>query len=155
MIRIYNTNTKGLGRIREDSELITLREGEVKLDVIKHDRPNHNPETQRLIKLPPKIDKKKKTYTEGWKVEDLTPYEIAMRDWEAPHLSMRIIAPIQLILDDFGVKMKGWFDLRGLPIIAKGEQVHLYCNEIQPQFQERVDELIDNDLISIETIPQP
>jgi len=79
MIRIHNENTGWTGRERTDSDLITLQDGEVKLQVIKHDRPNHNTETQRLIKLPPAIDLDELTYTEGWDVQDLTEQEIIDR----------------------------------------------------------------------------
>jgi len=79
MIRIHNKNTGWTGRERTDSDLITLQDGEVKLQVIKHDRPNYNPETQRLVKLPPAIDLDELTYTEVWQVVDYTEQEIADR----------------------------------------------------------------------------
>lgn len=155
MIRIYNTETKWLGRERADNDSIRLLEGEIKLQVIKQEKPSINPNTQRLHRLDPVIDTEAKTYTEGWEVIDLTDYEIAMRDWEGGDLQIRIIAPIQLILDDFGVKMKGWFELRGLPVIAKGEFVHLYCNEIQPQFEDDVNQLLEGQVIQIQQKPEP
>jgi hypothetical protein len=121
---------------------------------IKHDPPKHNPETQRLIKLPPKIDKRKKTYTEGWKVVDLTHYEIAMKDWQFPEYEFRITAPIQLVLDDFGVKMKGWFELKGLPVVATETTVQLWCAEVQPQFQETVEGLVKQGVIQVDKRPE-
>ena len=125
------------------------------LDLIQQERPEINPETQRLKRLDPVIDLNEKTYTEDWQVIDLTPYEIAMKDWEGGDLQIKIVAPIQLILDDFGVKMKGWFELRGLPVIAKGEFVHLYCNELQPQFTDIVDNLASQGIIEIIERPKP
>jgi len=155
MIRIHNKNTGWTGRERTDSDLITLQDGEVKLQVIKHDRPNYNPETQRIVKLPPAIDLDELTYTEAWQVVDYTEYEIAMKDWGYPEYDIRIIADIDLVLTDFGIAMKGWFELRGLPIVPRGDKVHLYCKEIQERFKGAVDYYESEGQLTIENKPQP
>ena len=150
MIRLYNKQTGWLGREQEDWEGLHTSDDVVKLEVVKGEKPeNFNPETQRLVRLEPKKDLSAKTYTEGWEVIDLSEYEIAMKDWEGGDFAIKIVAPIELILDDFGVKMKGWFELKGLPIIPKGETVHLYCQEILPEFSETVQGLEDAGIIQV------
>ena len=55
--------------------------------------------------------------------------------WQYPSYAKRIIAPQDLIFDDNGIKMYGWFNIQGFPIMKIGTQLHLYCNTILPQHQ--------------------
>lgn len=95
------------------------------------------------------------TATQVWTVEDFSAEEIALiqakADWKHIRLK-RIVAPIELVFDDVGIKMYGWFQLNGFPIEKVGEQVHLYCNTILEQHQTIVDEL--GETIFIEDIPE-
>ena len=72
---------------------------------------------------------------------NLTLDELGRDYWQYPLYAKRIIAPINLILDDVGIKMYGWFQLNQLPILKLGTSVHLYCNEILPEHQAIVDQL--------------
>jgi hypothetical protein len=67
--------------------------------------------------------------------------ELGTNYWQHPQYAKRIIAPIQLILDDVGIKMYGWFQLNNFPIFKINTSVHLYCNEILPEHQAIVDQL--------------
>lgn len=154
MIRIYNTETKWLGREREDNESIRILEGEIKLQVIRADAPPINPDTQRPQRLHPVIDTEAKTYTESWEVIDLTDYEIAMRDWDCPECSLRVVADTDLVLTEFGIAMKAWCELNEIPIVKKGDKVHIYCNEIREKFRPAVDAYIAEGKITIENIPK-
>lgn len=82
---------------------------------------------------------------------DLTLVELGENYWQYPLYVKRIVAPIQLILDDIGIKMYGWFQLNQLPILKIGTAVYLYCNEILPEHQAIVDQL--QGIIVIETRP--
>lgn len=77
--------------------------------------------------------------------------ELGTDYWQYPIYSKRILAPIELILDDLGIKMYGWFQLNKLPILKLGTAVHLYCNEILPEHQAIVDQL--QGIIVIENRP--
>lgn len=59
--------------------------------------------------------------------------------WQYPQYTKRIIAPQELIFDDNGIKMYGWFNIQGFPIIKIGVQLHLYCYVILPEHQAIVD----------------
>lgn len=72
-------------------------------------------------------------------------------DWSYPLFDKRIIAPIDLIMTDTGIKMYGWFQVTGLPVITKGTNVYLYCNVILPEHQQIVDSL--QGVITIEDRP--
>ena len=155
MIRKYNKQTGWLGREQEDWEGLTTSEDVIKLQVIQQERPEINPETQRLKRLDPVIDLNEKTYTEGWEVIDLTDYEIAMRDWEGGDFPLRIIADADMATTEFGIAMFTHFNIRQLPILPKGDVVHLYCYEIQPQFQGAVDYYVSEGKVTIENKPTP
>lgn len=72
--------------------------------------------------------------------------------WEFPKYSKRIVAPIQLIMNDVGIKMYGWFQINNLPVYKTNETtVHLYCNVILPEHQAVVNQL--NGVITIEDRP--
>lgn len=72
-------------------------------------------------------------------------------DWDYPIYSKRIVAPIQLVMDDFGIKMYGWFQLKGLPVINKNDIIYLYCTEILPEHQSIVNAYAG--IITIENKP--
>jgi len=73
-------------------------------------------------------------------------------DWSYPQFEKRIVAPIELIMDDIGIKMYGWFQINNLPVkIVNETTVHLYCNVILPEHQAVVDGL--GDTITIEDRP--
>ncbi len=59
---------------------------------------------------------------------------------------------IELILDDMGIKMYGWFQLNGFPIEKVDEQIHLYCNIIKPEHQDIADAF--EELVTIEDRPE-
>jgi hypothetical protein len=67
--------------------------------------------------------------------------ELGSDYWHYPQYVKRIVAPIELILDDIGIKMYGWFQLNNFPIIKMGQSVNLYCNTILPEHQEIVNQL--------------
>lgn len=71
--------------------------------------------------------------------------------WDFQEYAKRIVAPKDLILDDIGIKMYGWFQLNGFPIVTKSTNVYLYCNTILPQHQAIVDQL--QGVITIEDRP--
>lgn len=90
----------------------------------------------------------------SWKFltpSDKLEYEYREGDWNYPSYSKRIVAPIQLIMDDIGIKIYGWFQLNNLPVVNNGETVYLYCNVILPDHQTIIDQLIG--VISIEENP--
>jgi hypothetical protein len=89
-----------------------------------------------------------------YNVIDLTDREIALQQWEGGDLELKVIAPIELVLTEFGIKMKGWFELLGLPIIPKGDKVHLYCAKIDDQFKATVDDLVSKNVLKIENRPK-
>lgn len=74
-------------------------------------------------------------------VEDLSAIlnELGNTYWQYPQYAKRIIAPQELIFDDNGIKMYGWFNIQGFPIIKIEAQLHLYCNVILPEHQAIVD----------------
>jgi len=82
------------------------------------------------------IDENELNYTEG--------------DWNYPNYQKRIIAPLELIMDDNGIKMYGWFQLNNLPVKTIGNNVYLYCNVILPQHQVLIDSF--GELIIVEDI---
>jgi hypothetical protein len=73
--------------------------------------------------------------------------------WGYADYSKRIVAPIQLIMDDIGIKMYGWFQVNKFTIVRKLPNVRLYCNSILPEHQAVVDSL--QGLIVIENRPVP
>lgn len=59
--------------------------------------------------------------------------------WHYPQYAKRIIAPQELIFDDNGIKMYGWFNINNFPILKLGTNLNLYCNTILPDHQTIVD----------------
>ena len=161
MTRLYDTSQQKFiskvfeGGYKVDGKSPELPDGIVELEIIIQEPPEINPETQRLKRLDPVIDTKKKTYTEGWQVIDLTDYEIAMRDWLHPQHSIRLVSDTELVLTDFGLAIKAWCELHDLPIIRQGDKTHIYCDHIREQFQPAVDAYIADGRVTIEHIPTP
>ena len=96
-------------------------------------------------------------YKQVWTVHEFSQEEIELReaqaDWTHPEWAKRIVAPIELILDDVGIKMYGWFQLNGFPVEKVDDTtVHLYCNVILPQHQAIVDGL--GEAVTVEDRPQ-
>lgn len=157
--RLYDINQeKFISRIysngyKVDGNPSELPEGIVELEIIIQEPLEFNSETQRLEKLEPVINLVEKTYTEGWQVIDLTAYEIAMQDWESPEYAVRIVADADMATDEFGIAMYTHFNIRQLPIIPKGDVVHLYCHEIQAKFQDAVDFYVSEGKVTIENRP--
>ena len=95
-------------------------------------------------------------YRLGWTVIDKTEeeiaYDTATADWIHKEFILRIVAPVQLIMDDIGIKMFGWFQINNMPVVKANDfQVHLYCNHILPEHQAIIDNL--QGVIIIEEIP--
>lgn len=69
-------------------------------------------------------------------------YDYLSDDWGYMNYSKRIVAPLELIMTDVGIKMYGWFTLNELPVKKVNDNfVHLYCNTILPEHQTVVDSL--------------
>lgn len=77
--------------------------------------------------------------------------ELGIDYWHYPKFAKRIIAPIELIFDDNGIKMYGWFNINNFPIVKIDSTLHLYCNTILPEHQAIVDGF--SGLITIEDRP--
>jgi hypothetical protein len=77
--------------------------------------------------------------------------ELGSDYWQYPKFVKRIIAPIELIFDDNGIKMYGWFQLNNFPILKIDNYLYLYCNTILPEHQAIVDGFAG--LITIEDMP--
>ncbi len=71
-----------------------------------------------------------------WKIVNTIRNKTAYELWEHKDFSMRIIAPIELILTDEGVKFKGWWDLKKLPYTVDEYYIYLYCNHIEEAHQD-------------------
>lgn len=67
--------------------------------------------------------------------------ELPNNYWHYTQYAKRIIAPVDLIMDDIGVKMYNWFQINHFPVLKFGDNVELYCNTILPQHQAIVDSL--------------
>lgn len=78
-------------------------------------------------------------------------YNEGSDSWDFQEYAKRIVAPKDLIMADIGVKMYGWFQLNGFPIVTKDSDVYLYCNTILPQHQTTVDQL--EGMITVEDRP--
>ncbi len=131
-------------RQAETKPNIAATKGEF-FEVVNSDPPAFNPETQKLIES---WSVKWGKYRQEWEVVDKTPLEL----WAHPEWAKKIVAPIELVMDDIGVKMLGWFQVMGFPIERKGTNVELYCNTILPEHQAIVDGL--QGTITIEDKPE-
>lgn len=86
-----------------------------------------------------------------WEVENNTYYrlkyniinktqeELLIEDWGFSDYAKRIVAPDDLIFEDTGIKMFGWFSINDFPIKKVNDFVRLYCNVILPEHQAIVD----------------
>jgi hypothetical protein len=69
-------------------------------------------------------------------------YDYISDEWGYTNFSKRIVAPVELIMTDVGIKIYGWFTLNNLPVRKINDTtVHLYCNVILPEHQAVVDSL--------------
>jgi hypothetical protein len=119
------------------------------LELIENEQPQVT-ETQ-MLSMNWEADLESNTYTQTWEVRELTEYELAMMNWDYAEYALRLIAPIELIMQDVGVKMYSWFKINDLPVVNKDGLVYLYCNVILAEHQQVVDSL--GDVITIESMP--
>ena len=96
-------------------------------------------------------------YKQVWTVHEFSQEEIELReaqaDWTHPEWAKRIVAPLELALDDTGAKIAIWFQLNGFPVEKVDDTtLHLYCNVILPQHQAIVDGF--GEAVTIEDRPQ-
>jgi hypothetical protein len=130
---------------------LVLPNNVIELDLTEDPEPSYSGTTQKLTSQRV-VDVTNKRWNLEWTVVNKTEYEIAMEDWDSSAHLLRIVAPIQLIMDDIGIKMYGWFQLNNLPIVNKITTVRLYCNSILPEHQAVVDQL--QGVIVVENIPE-
>jgi hypothetical protein len=144
--RFYNQYTiDGVGQ-----PLGELEPGIWHLQIVDTEQPNTLPTQKASSNYVPYYSEN--LYVLEWTIIDKTPIEIQREDWDSLEHAIRIIAPIQLIMDDIGIKMYGWFTLNNLPVIPKDNgTVRLYCNEILPEHQAIIDSL--QGVITIEERP--
>lgn len=155
--KLYNTITQQVihttysGYYTVDGKRPQLAPELVELVVTEQPAPNYDSSTQRATSSW-QADLQTLQYIQSWTIQDKTQYEIAMEDWRHPQYQKRIIAPKELLFDDIGIKMYGWFQLNGLPVeLVSDTYIYLWCNEILPEHQTIVDNL--QGVITIEDIP--
>ena len=158
---LYNTIThRSEGEVRQglyndiyDSRLSTVQgelpEYVIQLAVVEN--PLEISETETLVKNEWVIDLILNEYRLEQTKRDKTIYEIAMEGWLYPQFAKRIIAPMQLVLNDVGSKMYNWFNINDFPIVKKDPLVHVYCNTILPEHDDIINAFAG--LITIEDIP--
>jgi hypothetical protein len=112
----------------------------IELELTEDPEPSYSGTTQKLTSQRV-IDVTNKKWNLEWTVVDKTEYEIAIEDWDDTKFSLRIVAPIELIMDDIGIKMYGWFQVNKFTIVRKLPHVRLYCNTILPEHQSILDSL--------------
>lgn len=99
------------------------------------------------------IDNNNKTYTLVYNVRNKTQNEIDSEGWDYVDYNLRIKAPMELILEDIGIKIYGWFQINQLPIVNRFDGfIYLYCNVILPQHQAIIDSL--SGVIIVENKPE-
>lgn len=158
MTRIYDINTgKFVSYIFQngyyvDGKKPSLPQNIVELLIIDTPLPLYDINKEK-IESEWQIDLEKKQYINNHTVRNLSQYEIDIKDWPHPDFSKRIIAPKQLIFDDTGIKMLGWFQVNGLPIESRLVDIRLYCTVILPQHEAGVDAY--KGIITIENRPEP
>ncbi len=165
---LFNTQTnKTVDRIREGSftgiynSAMSKKSGWtpkhiVELTVVQTEKPQYDPVVKRATHQWV-VDVEEKTYTLTWTVQDIPQEEIdynsALADWPNPEWAKRIVAPIDMAMDDVGAKMYIWFTLNGFPVHKTCENtVLLYCNVILPQHQAIIDQF--GETLTIEDRPE-
>ena len=121
----------------------------IQLEVITIPMPPYDNTTHKATMTPYK--RVGDTWVNGWVVEELSEKELAVRDWADLNSAMRIVAPIQLVLDDFGNKMETWFRITDLMIEKKDGMIRVYCNKILPEHQAIYDMYVG--IITVENRP--
>ena len=165
---LYNTQTQQLEGKPYEGEFSSiynsglnetlgwLPEYILELNVVQTTQPEFNYATQRCSSSWI-IDTELKEYRLEWTIQDKEQSELDMQDalanWKHAEYALRIVAPVQMIMDDMGIKMFGWFQLNNLPVVKIDDTlVHLYCNVILPEHQSLIDSLTG--IVSIEEIPE-
>jgi hypothetical protein len=156
MVRIYNKITGELGSTVKypytvDGVLFQEDSTHVLLEIVNIPPENYDKKTHQVIEGAWIIDLEARTYTKQYSVVEKTTYELAVEDWKHMDYTLRIVAPVGLVMDDLGIKFHAWFTVRGYPIERVGEQLYCYCHTIAPEHQYAVDTF--QGLITIEDRP--
>lgn len=100
------------------------------------------------------IDLDNKTYTRTWTKHSKPENDIALYrlSWNYPEYAIRILAPVLLGVEYPG--FKALWDLRELPIQKiDNDYIYMYCDYIEPNFQDLVLQLSSSALIQLEGNP--
>ena len=120
------------------------------LEYIRNERPECEDTEYSTYEFIPDYDTNQ--YVQVWTIHQKD--EKQLLNWKYDQFSIRIKAPIDLIMEDIGIKMFGWFQINNMPVVKVNDfQVHLYCNYILPEHQTIIDGL--GGVIIIEEIPIP
>jgi hypothetical protein len=141
---LYNTATATIlhtthgGYYTVDGQRPALPENIIELEQVQDEVPQYNAATHKLLSAWV-VDTDLLEYRLMYWAEAKTAYEMAMDGWHHPGYAKRIIAPVQLVMDDLGIKFHAWFNIRQYPIERVGEQLYCYCHTIAPEHQYAVD----------------
>ena len=152
MIVLYNTITETLATQKQfpNGYPDYLPDHIIQLEVINTPMPAYDHTTHKATMTA--YQRVGDTWVNGWVVEPLTEYELAVRDWADLSSAMRIVAPIQLVLDDFGNKMETWFRITDLHIEKKDGMIRVYCSKILDEHQAIYDQFVG--VITVEQRPE-
>jgi hypothetical protein len=98
------------------------------------------------------FDEENEVFT--YPVEQLSEYELAMKDWLYPEYSLRVTTSA-LMIDSYP-SVAVWLQISRLPIIMSEDQqqITFYANEIKPQHQGLFDSLINTGGLVVEYRPE-
>lgn len=139
---LYDTNESEILSVHEngyyvDGKKPTLPNGIVELTHVEAEKLAPTP-THKVTKLV-EVDLTSKEYKVNYVLEEKTEREIFLETWDHPEYEMRVKAPITLVFDGRGLALKAWCELRGLPMVSKGDDIYIYLNTIDEQFQSDVE----------------
>ena len=148
----------------------------VELEYIVESKPTYDPKLQKISSQNHLIDLEANEYRIKWTVTNKDAYQLAVEEWAFPQYKKRILAPVDLVLDDMGIKMYGWFQVNELPIekwtttytvqepdpnnpeqmideVYTKKMVRLYCESVLPEHQAILSSF--GEVVSVEDFPVP
>lgn len=127
----------------------------IELTVLNNTIPSYDSETQKLTGGNWVADLINYTYHKDWEVVDLTPYEIALKEWKHPEYAQKLHVHGSVLFTSTGTAYRSYIQDRGYPFEITPENDYLiWINDVLPDHEAYINSLVQNELCVITQRPQ-
>lgn len=99
------------------------------------------------------VDENNMEYIKDYIVKQYTQIELYKRDWVYENFDKRLIIDEDVIFSSVYSPFYAFFQLEDFPIEKRLDKIYVWINIIRPDHQQIIDDLISQNLLTLENIP--